>query len=55
MDILARVKQAQESLRSTQFNWQEVCLFDCDEILSDVIRELEERPVMEKLIEVAIE
>lgn len=41
MDILKRVRQAQQQLRSTQINWQEACLFNCDEMLSDIIRELE--------------
>lgn len=41
MDILQMVKDAQCKLRATQINWQEECLFDCDDILTGVIRELE--------------
>lgn len=44
MDILQMVKEAQSKLRATQINWQEECLFDCDDILTGVIRELEQRP-----------
>ena len=36
------VKRAQESLRATKINWQEACLFDADEYLSEAIRLLDE-------------
>jgi hypothetical protein len=29
---------AQEELRSTQINWQEDCLFDCDDILTNALK-----------------
>ena len=41
MNILDTVMEARSKLRSTQINWQEECLFDCDEILSAIIAELE--------------
>jgi hypothetical protein len=41
MNILQSIKNAQEKLRATQINWQEQCLFDCDAILTSIIRELE--------------
>ena len=41
MDTLQMVKKAQQKLRATQLNWQEQCLFDCDDILSRVIRDCE--------------
>ena len=28
------IKDAQRELRSTQYNWSEQCLFDCDNILN---------------------
>jgi hypothetical protein len=34
-------KQAQLELRSTQINWQEDCLFRCDDLLTGVIAKLE--------------
>ena len=43
MDILQKIKEAQEKLRATQLNWQEECLFDCDDILTEVIAELEKQ------------
>jgi len=41
MDILEKIKSAQNKLRATQINWQEECLFDCDDILTEIIHELE--------------
>jgi hypothetical protein len=41
MNTLDQVKAARQLLRSTQINWQEECLFDCDDMLTEVIRELE--------------
>ena len=41
MKTLLKVKAARQLLRSTQINWQEQCLFDCDDILTGVIQELE--------------
>ena len=43
MDVLQKIKEAQEKLRATQLNWQEECLFDCDDILTEVIAELEKQ------------
>jgi hypothetical protein len=42
MNILEMVKEARKQLRSTQINWQEPCLFACDDILTGVINELEQ-------------
>lgn len=33
-ELEAAVRKAKEKLRSTTLNWQEQCLFDCDEILT---------------------
>lgn len=41
MKTLLKVKAARQLLRSTQVNWQDQCLFDCDDILTGVIQELE--------------
>ena len=43
MDILQKIKEAQNELRATQINWREECLFDCDDILTEVIAELEKQ------------
>lgn len=45
LNILESVKQAQELLRSTQINWQEDCLFECDAVLSEIVAALEPTPV----------
>jgi flagellin-specific chaperone FliS len=42
-EILKLVKEAQEQLRATQINWQEECLFRCDEILTETITRLTQR------------
>jgi len=34
----AGIKLAQSKLRSTQINWQEDCLFDCDDILTNTLK-----------------
>ena len=34
----AAIKRAQELLRATQRNWDEQCLFDCDDILTKVLK-----------------
>lgn len=36
------IAKAQEELRSTAQNWQEQCLFDCDDILSAALAETEQ-------------
>jgi hypothetical protein len=48
MNILEMVKEAQRQLRSTQINWQEPCLYKCDDLLAGAIALLEEpqRPPM---------
>jgi len=43
-EILAAVEKAQKSLRSTQENWHEECLFDADEYLSEAIRLIKTAP-----------
>lgn len=37
MNILLMVKEARKMLRSTTTNWQEQCLFECDDILTAII------------------
>ena len=32
------IRKAQTKLRATQANWQEECLFECDEILSNALK-----------------
>jgi len=44
MNILKKLVDAQLQLQSTQRNWDEDCLFRCNDLLGEVIRELEERP-----------
>jgi hypothetical protein len=48
MDILERVTEARKQLRSTQLNWREDCLFECDHILSQVIDHLNAAPVAQQ-------
>ena len=43
MNILQKLVDAQLQLQSTQRNWDEECLFKCNDLLGEVIRELEER------------
>jgi hypothetical protein len=45
LNILESVKRARELLRSTQINWQEDCLFECDVVLSEIVAALEPAPV----------
>ena len=33
-----QIKEARSLLRSTTLNWQEQCLFDCDEVLSKALK-----------------
>jgi hypothetical protein len=47
MDILQKLLDAQLQLQSTQRNWE--CLFKCNDLLGEVIRELEERPTKRPL------
>lgn len=35
--VIARVVEARTKLRSTTINWQEQCLFDCDDILTSIV------------------
>jgi hypothetical protein len=44
MNILEMIKEAQRQLRSTQINWQEPCLYKCDDLLTGAIALLEELP-----------
>ena len=39
--ILQKVKRAHRALNSTQINWQEECLFECNDILKSIIADLE--------------
>lgn len=39
--ILQMTKMAQSKLRATQINWQEQCLFNCDDVLTGIIGELD--------------
>lgn len=41
MNILQKLVDAQLQLQSTQRNWDEECLFKCNDLLGEVIRELE--------------
>lgn len=41
MDILQKAKLARQKLNATQVNWQEACLFDCNDLLKSIIAELE--------------
>lgn len=41
MNILQKLINAQLQLQSTQRNWDEECLFRCNDLLSEVISELE--------------
>jgi hypothetical protein len=40
-DAVELVKQAQIQLRATQINWQEDCLFRCDDLLTGALAKLE--------------
>lgn len=40
MYLMALLQSAQQKLRATQENWHEVCLFECDELLTNAIKEL---------------
>ena len=41
MSILELIKKAQMELRSAQVNWYEECYFECDDLLSQAIAQLE--------------
>lgn len=41
MSILELIKKAQMELRSAQVNWYEECYFNCDDLLSQSIAQLE--------------
>jgi len=43
MNLLDKARHAQYELRSTQINWREECLFNCDDLLSEIIADLESR------------
>lgn len=40
--LLALATQAHTKLNATQYNWQEQCLFECDDALEEIIRILSE-------------
>ena len=41
--ILEQIKNALQALRSTQENWHEDCLFECNDILENVVKEMEQK------------